>query len=161
MRCSSLSRPRFALAASVAVALAACAPAPLPEQGSYIPVELPACAPNLDGRIDAEELPFVIGATARVRVAADVAVDVAGAPGQSSARVWDLTRPDPADEALGLLTTEPIPSLDAGTTRGGSYSGTSSVFAGATGVAFRLTDVTHAECDGSNQEAQLDTPFCP
>ena len=60
-----------------------------------------------------------------------------------------------------LLTTEPIPSLDAGTTRGGSYSGTSSVFAGATGVAFRLADVTHAECDGSNQEAQLDTPFCP
>lgn len=108
MRCSSLSRPRFALAASVAVALAACAPAPLPEEGSYIPVELPACAPNLDGRIDAEELPFVIGATARVRVAANVAVDVAGAPGQSSARVWDLTRPDPADEALGLLTTEPM-----------------------------------------------------
>jgi hypothetical protein len=46
-----------------------------------------------------------------VRVAKNVAVDVAGAAGQGSARVWDLTRPDPATEALGLLTTEPMAGL--------------------------------------------------
>ena len=49
----------------------------------------------------------------------------------------------------------------AGTTRGGRYTGTAAVFAGATGVSFRLVDVTHAECDETNQEARMDTPYCP
>lgn len=94
----------------VIAGLSACSPAPAPEDELYAPVALPACAPNLDGRIDAAELPFVIGATARVRVGLDREVDVDGEPGRAassgSARVWDLSRPDPADEPVGLLTLE-------------------------------------------------------
>lgn len=92
--------------AVLGMACAACAPGPAPEDPLYLPVARPECSPNQDGRIDADELPFVVGATARVRVGLDREVDVAGAAGRGSARVWDLSRPDPADEPVGLLTLE-------------------------------------------------------
>jgi hypothetical protein len=100
----------FAAVASVfaAVAIGACAPVTPPDEGNVTPVEFPSCAPNLDGRITRDELLFVQGATARVRISRDVAVSVSGEAGQGSARVWDLTRPDPEEDELGLLTVEPM-----------------------------------------------------
>ncbi|OGQ14158.1 MAG: hypothetical protein A2138_27805 [Deltaproteobacteria bacterium RBG_16_71_12] len=97
---------RALLPGLVVAVLGACAPAPAPEDEPYAPVALPACTPNLDGRIDAAELPFVVGATARVRVGLDMDVDVDGEPGRGSARIWDLSRPDPGEEPVGLLTLE-------------------------------------------------------
>ncbi len=97
-----------ALALFVVGAALACAPAPAPDDALYQPVALPACTPNLDGRIEKAELPFVVGATARVRVGLDVAVDVEGEAGRGSARVWDLSRPDPGREPVGLLTLEDL-----------------------------------------------------
>ena len=93
--------------AVVVVALAAaCAPAPAPVDERFAPVALPACHANADGSIAHDELPFVVGAVARVRVGTNVSVDVAGAPGQGSARVWDLSRPAPESEPVGLLALE-------------------------------------------------------
>jgi hypothetical protein len=86
----------------------ACSPLAPPEGGNVTPVEFPSCEPNVDGRITRDELLFVEGATARVRIGRDVDVNVAGDAGQGSARVWDLTRPAPEDDELGLLTVEPM-----------------------------------------------------
>lgn len=83
-----------------------CEPAPAPDEPLYTPVALPGCTANQDGRIDAHELPFVVGATARVRVGTNVDVDVAGESGRDGARVWDLSRPAADDEPVGLLTLE-------------------------------------------------------
>lgn len=112
--CSERSRMRaprlLAATAPIATALLggalACLPAQAPEEPLYEPVALPACQPNLDGRIERAELPFVVGATARVRVGLDLPVSTLGEPGRGSARVWDLSRPDPEDEPVGLLTLE-------------------------------------------------------
>jgi hypothetical protein len=71
----------------------------------FKPVAAPSCSANADGIIEHNELPFVIGATERVRIGSHVNVDVAGAPGQGSARVWDLSRPDPESEPVGLSAT--------------------------------------------------------
>ena len=101
------ARTSIVLAAVVA-AFAGCAPAPAPHDVLFAPVALPHCDANGDGRIEHDELPFVVGATARVRVGASQNVDVAGKPGRGSARVWDLSRPNPDDESVGLLTLEPI-----------------------------------------------------
>jgi hypothetical protein len=95
----------FALVA-LAVVVTACEPAPAPDEELYVPAAIPGCVANADGRIEKSELPFVVGATARVRVGQNIDVDVNGKPGQGSARVWDLSRPDPDDEPTGLLTLE-------------------------------------------------------
>jgi hypothetical protein len=97
-----------AAGAAVLSIVSACAPVTPPEGGNVTPVEFPSCEPNVDGRITRDELLFVEGATARVRIGRDVSVDVDGEAGQGSARVWDLTRPDPEEDELGLLTVEPM-----------------------------------------------------
>jgi hypothetical protein len=71
-------------------------------------VALPDCAPNTDGRIVKDELPFVVGATARVRVGSDLQVDTDGVAAQGSARSWDLSRPDPSDQPRGELTLQAL-----------------------------------------------------
>src|SRR4051812_43436671 len=81
------------LTTAAIAALVGCAPAPAPHDVLFAPVALPHCEANADGRIEHDELPFVVGATARVRVGASQNVDVAGKPGRGSARVWDLSRP--------------------------------------------------------------------
>jgi hypothetical protein len=43
-----------------------------------------------------------------VRIGSNVAVDVEGAAGRGSARVWDLSRPNPEEEPVGLLTLAPM-----------------------------------------------------
>ncbi len=85
----------------------ACAPAPLPpDQETFVPVvNIPQCTPNNDGIISIDELPVVLGAAARVRVANDVAVDVDGVE-QDGVTIWDLSSPDPETQALGRLTAE-------------------------------------------------------
>lgn len=101
--------PRIALTCSaLALFAAACAPAPVLDDPPAPTVALPDCQPNADGRITRDELPFLVGGTARVRVGTTVAVDTDGEPGQGSARVWDLSRPDPAEEARGELTLEAL-----------------------------------------------------
>lgn len=118
MRCSSSATPVTLLTLltlltvltllTLLTATSACAPLGAPQQGDFVPDDIASCRPNVDGRITRDELLFVAGATARVRIATNVPVDVAGEAGQGSARVWDLTRPDPEDDALGLLTVEPM-----------------------------------------------------
>jgi hypothetical protein len=96
---------------AIAVALScmsACAPAPAPEDPLAPAVALPECAPNTDGRIVRDELPFVVGATARVRVGSELEVDTDGVPAQGSARSWDLSRPDPSDQPRGELTLQAL-----------------------------------------------------
>lgn len=61
------------------------------------------CAPNLDGRIDADELPVVIGATSPYRVTSklDVAtVSTAGTTDAQGRRVWQWDAAAPADDVL-------------------------------------------------------------
>jgi hypothetical protein len=91
------------------VVAAACSPAPLDaDADSYVPVvQIPDCRPDNDGVITIDELPVVLGAAARVRVANDVAVDVEGVT-EDGVTVWDLSTPDPASEAQGRLTVEPM-----------------------------------------------------
>lgn len=49
----------------------------------------PVCVPNLDGRIDAQELLPFFGNAARYRVATEVAVDVKGAAQADGVHAWD------------------------------------------------------------------------
>lgn len=114
MRCDLLLalgsvNARLLVGGALVVATAACDPGPLPDDPLYVPVAIPGCTPNGDGAITADELPFVVGATARVRVGKNLAIAVDGEPGDSGeddARVWDLSRPSPDDEPVGLLTLE-------------------------------------------------------
>lgn len=100
----------FVCACSIAVcaiASTSCSPAPLPiGEDTYAPVvQIPGCTPNNDGIITIDELPVVLGAVARVRVANNVAVDVFGVE-QDGVTVWDLSNPDPDSEPQGSLTAE-------------------------------------------------------
>ncbi len=104
-------RTRVASAVSCAAALlcaAACAPAGLPPARAVPSPPLPLCQPNLDGVITRAELPFVVGATAYVRVGFDVAVNTRGDEGQDGARVWDLSRPSSDAQPRGALTVSAL-----------------------------------------------------
>jgi hypothetical protein len=98
-----------ALVALVAAAVggAACSPAPLPvDADTYVPgVQVPDCRPNNDGIITIDELPVVLGAAARIRVANDVAVDVSGVD-DNGVTVWDLSNPAPETEPQASLIVE-------------------------------------------------------
>ncbi len=92
---------------NVAVAVA-CDPAPFSPDDDFVPVvNLPDCRPNNDGVIERAELPVVVGATARVRVGVDVAVDIDGVT-DNGVTAWDLTLPLPDTEPAGSLTVEPM-----------------------------------------------------
>ena len=84
-----------------------CDPLPLPEdEDEFVPVfTVPDCRPDNDGVIDRDELPFVVGAEARVRVGQNVTVDVDGEV-IDGVRTWDLTRPDPKDDPVGRFSIE-------------------------------------------------------
>jgi hypothetical protein len=86
-----------------------CDPAPLPgNEEEFVPVfTVPDCRPNNDGVIDKDELPFVVGAEARVRIGENVDVDVAGKV-IDGVRTWDLTRPEPKDDPIGRFSIEPM-----------------------------------------------------
>jgi hypothetical protein len=97
--------------APLLVAGVACAPLPLDddEADAFVPpASVPACRGDNDGVIRADELPIVTGVVARVRVGTDVDVDVAGVVDDDGVTVWDLSRPDPADEPVGVLVAEPM-----------------------------------------------------
>jgi hypothetical protein len=99
MRFSPQPFPLFAL-------LVGCAPLEVTTPPASPSDGAPLCRANADGRIEESELPFVVGVEARVRIGRDRAVDVSGRPGQGSARVWDLSRPDPADDTSATLVAE-------------------------------------------------------
>lgn len=84
--------------------LVGCAPAPALKHPELPATALPDCQPNLDGRITKDELPFVIGAVAHVRVGHDLDVSTRGDAAQGSKRSWDLSRPDPTDEPEASLS---------------------------------------------------------
>ena len=94
----------FAISALAASVVAGCVPAPLPEDEAYTPgTTLAACVPDNDGIITQEELPFVPGARARIRVAeGPVAVDVTGRD-EDGVRVWDFSRPAPETEPVAFI----------------------------------------------------------
>ncbi len=108
MRCDRTG-PELLLLAAAACALVACEPAPIDDDAQYAPpFAAPSCRPNDDGVIVKDELPFVTGATARVRVATGpVAVDVIGED-IDGVRTWDFSRPDPETEPVGALMLAPI-----------------------------------------------------
>lgn len=93
--------------AAAAVGSVACSPAPLPvDADTYVPgVQVPDCRPNNDGIITIDELPVVLGAAARIRVANDVAVDVSGVD-DNGVTVWDLSNPAPETEPQASLIVE-------------------------------------------------------
>lgn len=88
---------------------AACEPLREDDDAVYAPPVLsPDCRPNNDGTITREELPFVLGAAARVRVTeGPVDVDVDGDE-QDGEVVWDFSRPDPEREPVGVLQLQPM-----------------------------------------------------
>ena len=49
-----------------------------------------ACLPDLDGRLEAHELPLAPGATGRYEVRTDVSVDLAGVPRDEERRRWSF-----------------------------------------------------------------------
>jgi hypothetical protein len=106
MRCDVQAiRCARGVAAVALCALTACEPAPLDDDAEYAPAfAAPACRPNDDGTITKDELPFVVGAVSRVRVATGpVEVDVVGTD-EDGVRTWDFSRPDPETEPVGELT---------------------------------------------------------
>jgi hypothetical protein len=103
-----------AVAVAVAAGVSACDPSPTPvDEDDFVPViAVPDCRPNNDGVIDAAELPVVVGATARVRVGVNIAVDIDGdsvvnEDGDTEI-IWDLSRPEPSGEPVGRLQVEPM-----------------------------------------------------
>lgn len=97
------------LVTTLSCALSACEPAPLPEDERYqAGAPPPACTPNNDGAIDAGELFFVPGVSARYRVAeGSLEVDVKGRF-EAGERVWDFTLPAPEEEPLAVLAASPL-----------------------------------------------------
>lgn len=101
------------LAALIAATTAACGEnlTRLPSDEDYAPgVTAPLdCAPNLDGRIDARELPTVLAQAAGYLVSpggATRAVDLTGAVGADGSRVWDWSNDDASD---GLVRLAAVP----------------------------------------------------
>lgn len=135
MRCSSSCAPRalraprasrtstgiFA-ASALFLVVTACEPAPLPEDDLYVGANpLAQCVPNNDGVITEEEMPFVSGAQARIRVAdGPINVDVVGTE-KDGVVEWDFSRPDPEEQPLafiGPIETDDQWFLDAFAERG-------------------------------------------
>ena len=55
------------------------------------------CRPNHDGRIEASEIPTVLGLRVKFRTATDVTVDTAGAARGDGTRLWDFSGALPGD----------------------------------------------------------------
>lgn len=100
-------------AALVGIAATGCSDnlTPQPELPSYQseqPVELD-CVPDLDERIDADELTAAIGVPVRYRInpaGTEVEVDLAGARDSSGIRVWDWSFQNPGDQQLTVAADE-------------------------------------------------------
>ncbi len=98
---------------AVVVALGACVnglpyglePLPADEDDTYEPVvTAPDCRPNNDGVIERDEMPFVVGAVARIRVGeGPLAVNVDGFEDESGEITWDFSTPEPTSQPLGRL----------------------------------------------------------
>lgn len=80
-------------------------PLPADADDSYEPVvTAPDCRPNNDGVIERAEMPFVVGAVARVRVGeGPLAVNVDGFEDETGEITWDFSTPAPASQPLGRL----------------------------------------------------------
>lgn len=109
MRCSFLFDRSGTLAGIFAVSalflvVTACEPAPLPDDELYVGANpLVQCVPNNDGVITQEEMPFITGAQARIRVAeGPVNVDVGGSEKDGTIE-WDFSRPDPQEQPLAFI----------------------------------------------------------
>ncbi|RMH44353.1 MAG: hypothetical protein D6689_02670, partial [Deltaproteobacteria bacterium] len=95
-------RRRFAVAAAAAIAAAAPAGCGdnLTHPGADAGASPLACLPNLDGRIDADELPVVAGTAATYLVGHDRPVDLAGPP-------WNWSDDAPGDVKQSFVA-EPV-----------------------------------------------------
>lgn len=104
-RASCLRRIAVGVIAMLGATLFACEPAPLPEDDLYVGgAPLPGCVSNNDGVITREEMPFVPGALARIRIGeGPVDVDVTGRVEDDGSRTWDFSRPVPENEPLAFI----------------------------------------------------------
>jgi hypothetical protein len=92
------------------LALAACGPNdthPTTTHNPYVAgSEVPlSCVPNLDGKLEAAEMPVALGATVTYLVspaAQQRPVDVAGKVDGAGHRLWDWSRPDSTDQAATI-----------------------------------------------------------
>ncbi len=105
---ASTALRRAALAALIAAGIAGCADnltsEPLDAYVASDPAPL-ACLPNLDGRIDADELKAALNVPARYRVSpagTERTVDLVGTVDPDGHRVWDYSV-DLADDQLAVL----------------------------------------------------------
>ncbi|MBI5495985.1 MAG: hypothetical protein HY904_13250 [Deltaproteobacteria bacterium] len=98
------------LAGCVAGAPYGCEPAPAREDDSYVsPVNAPDCRPNNDGVIERQEMPFVLGAVARIRVGSGpMDVDVDGYVDETGIRRWDFSTPLPDSQPLARLELQTL-----------------------------------------------------
>ena len=94
------------LALAAASALAACHANETPlGSGPDAGAEL-SCLPNLDGVIDADEVPVAVGVPVEYLVSTDRGVDLAGSVSGDGARVWDFSAEDVGD-VVTAITARP------------------------------------------------------
>ena len=91
----------------LAAAFLACAENRTPS-GEEVTPPLFDCLPNLDGQLDASELPLTLGLEADYFVSPDgTAVDLSGSVDSEGRRVWDFTSATTSDERIAIAA-EPI-----------------------------------------------------
>ncbi|MBM4343959.1 MAG: hypothetical protein FJ100_11375 [Deltaproteobacteria bacterium] len=98
--------------ATLALAFAGCVDnATYPGDQPYLPTSHwnagLGCVPNLDGRIDANELKPALGVAARYRIATNRTIDQTGAVAASGVRVWDWGWSAAAEQTL-QVTAAPL-----------------------------------------------------
>lgn len=95
------------VAIAMTVALAACQPNETPTGGGPDAGAELACLPNLDGIIDADEVPVQIGTPVDYLVGTNRGVDLVGSVAGDGVRVWDFGAEN-ADDDVAPITARPV-----------------------------------------------------
>jgi hypothetical protein len=97
---------------ALALALSACGEnQTFVDRDAYVPGEPPplSCVPNLDGQIDAVELPVALGVPIDYLVnpaGTEVSIDIAGSVNSAGQRVWDFSADDGTDQLAVLAAVD-------------------------------------------------------
>jgi hypothetical protein len=97
------------------------------ERDRYVPGEPPPleCVPNLDGRIDASELPVVLGTPVDYLVnpaGTEVSVDVAGRVDADGQHIWDYSADDGTDQLAAITAVDITDRWYADSFPGGEFA---------------------------------------